>query len=254
MMDAGTARSTQVVASIITAIGTIILILLYAVPILRRLPASSYAVPGVVALVVFAAVLGYLTFPAQRLLAYRLRRKPGKIVPVPPDMARDLLAYVAQAKRVWASQAMYSDSFFQVSLDIMNAINQEISAIPNTRMFADQANGVIAAYRVQRPIYDELWESVDALAQTGVDMDKETLRMILNSVVAISTAGANLANHFAQCASNGGISLQKHLHDEWGTFAAKANRLADDLLNLGEKVKQTYHVDPKSYVPPVRGL
>ena len=81
----------------------------------------------------------------------------------------------------------------------------------NSCTFVDQANGVIAGYRSQRPISDALWSEVDGLAGPGIDMDPNTLLLILDAVVSISVRG------FEHRESLRAVRFQRWLHLP-GTF------------------------------------
>jgi|SRR5580658_8288217 hypothetical protein len=252
-MEDKTARAIQAYGTLALIILTAGLLLSDYIPYLRVAAAPQYTPYLAVLFIVFAAILGYLTFPTKRVTEFFERRRAENAA-APPDLTHELLADLATTKKVWLTDSSYVDSFGYATLNLLNEANQQAAASKTLSPFIQEANGAINGWRCQRPTQQFLVTQLDTLAEFGVGMNAGTLVATLDALGSVALSGAQTANYFVQAISNGQVPASKFAKQQWNSFANKANRLSDDLTKLGEKVHVATGVDLKLYIPQVNSL
>lgn len=249
-MEEGRYRTVTLVLLAIAAFAAVGLLLLGLVPYFHGLSSNVAFVAGGVLLAVLV-FLALLIVP-ERAVAYVARRRAQNSLPAPYDLARDLIAYYEQAKRLWIAGNAWSDSFSMALLTLMNLYNGKPDALDaNHRIFAEQANGVVMGWRLSRDVAVVLASGVEGL--TPDQMDTVGFEYLLGSVVAVATAGANTAENFLNCIANSGLVIPSYTRTEWNSFAGKADLLANNLETLGQKAATTFAAKPV-HLPQVRTL
>lgn len=220
-------------------------------------PTNLLYVVLILALVVAMVLLGYATNPIRRVASYFARRRGPAEAAVPADLVREAIALAKATHDVWDSHAGAMDSLTWASGQIINVVNSRLGNpdFSDQRPFVHQANGVLTAWRAQRPMEEFARQEVDAIVAIGESMSPDAFLTLLALLRGIALSGVALGNEFAQNLANARVAdLPRYLTDGWRTYKEKANRLVDDLTKLGEKANQKFPPARATYIPQVRDL